>query len=377
MNVLMLNYEWPPIGGGGGQAHLNLVRQFAGREDLRADVLTCGLEPGLVTERFARNVTLYKVGIRKRDLHYWRRGEVLAWLFKASRHCRRMVRRSRYDLAHAFFGFPTGWLCYREAGRLPYIISLRGSDVPGYNTRLGLDYRLMKGLFRRIWSGAAVVVANSRGLQGLALQFTPGLDIGVIPNGIDTDRFHPPGKAGTAEPIQALTVCRLIGRKRIDLLIRAVAQAKERGLRVHLDIAGDGNLMGPLRQLANELNVADGVHFLGRVPAEQMPEVYRRNDLFVMSSAHEGMSNAMLEAMASGLPIVTTRCEGVDELIADNGVVVEGLPGLVQAIQTLAQDPARLREMAVASRRQAERFTWSAVADRYIEYYRQVLAQRG
>ena len=372
MNVLMLNYEWPPIGGGGGQAHLNLLRQYAGRKDLRVDVLSCGPEPGFVTERFAENVTLYKAGIRKRDLHYWRRGEVLTWMAKASWHCRRLVRRNHYDLAHAFFAFPTGWLCYRQAGRLPYILSLRGSDVPGYNARLGLDYRLMAGLFRRIWSGAAAVVANSHGLQSLALEFMPGLDIGVIPNGIDTERFHPVEGRDAAVPLQALTVCRLIGRKRIDLLIGAVARARELGLSIELTVAGDGNLMGQLQRLAKDLGVAERVHFMGGVPPEQMPQLYRQSDLFIMSSAHEGMSNAMLEAMASGLPIVTTRCEGVDELIADNGRVVDGPDGLVQALQALARDPGRRREMGAASRSQAERFTWSAVADRYVQYYQRV-----
>ncbi len=60
----------------------------------------------------------------------------------------------------------------------------------------------------------------------------------------------------------------------------------------------------------------------GRVGTDKMPDVYRQNNIFVSASMQEGMSNAMLEAMASGLPIITTRCEGVDELISDNGIVV-------------------------------------------------------
>ena len=78
MKVLMLNYEFPPIGGGAGKAHLCLLREFAGREDLEIDVLTSGPEPGFVVEEFSDNITIYKVGIHKRNLHYWRKVEVLA-----------------------------------------------------------------------------------------------------------------------------------------------------------------------------------------------------------------------------------------------------------------------------------------------------------
>jgi glycosyltransferase involved in cell wall biosynthesis len=374
----MLNYEFPPIGGGAGNAHLCLLRQYADNSDLRIDVLTSAPEPGFFTENFSKNITIYKVGLHKKNLHFWRKTEVIEWLLKARPCYRKLLRENDYDLVHAFFGFPTGWLCYRSRGKLPYIISLRGSDVPGYNIRLGLDYKLMTGLFRRIWSCAAAVVANSEGLRRLALEFMPTLDIGVIPNGIDTEKYYPSQKQEPAKPIKALAVCRLISRKRIDLLIEAVGQTRELGLDVRLNIAGEGNLMETLKKLANGLKAADRVIFMGRVPAEQMPDVYRDNDIFVMSSAHEGMSNAMLEAMASGLPIITTRCEGVEELVADNGVVVEQAQPeeIARAIKKLADNPQTLRQMSLASRQRAALYSWPSVAARYIRCYQQVLQSR-
>jgi glycosyltransferase involved in cell wall biosynthesis len=127
-----------------------------------------------------------------------------------------------------------------------------------------LDYRLLAGLFRRIWSGAAAVVANSKGLRKLALDFMPALEIKVIPNGIDIEKFKPPEEQIVKKPIQLLTACRLISRKRIDLLMKAAAQAKEFGLDIQLNIAGEGNLMEPLRKLANELGLADSAVFMGK-----------------------------------------------------------------------------------------------------------------
>ncbi|GAF99028.1 unnamed protein product, partial [marine sediment metagenome] len=85
----------------------------------------------------------------------------------------------------------------------------------------------------------------------------------------------------------------------------------------------------------------------------------------------EGMSNAMLEAMASGLPIITTRCEGVDELIADNGLVVEDANAeeIAKAVKALADDRQLYKQMSLAARRQAEQFTWGRVAEKYLALY--------
>jgi len=370
----MLNYEFPPIGGGGGQAHLNLLRQYAGRSDLTVDVLTCAPNPGLFTETFAQNVTIHKVGIRKKDLHYWRRTEVLTWLGRASRHYRRLIRRNDYDLAHAFFGFPTGWLCYWKADSLPYIISLRGSDVPGRHDRLKLDYKVLAPLMRAIWRKASGLVACSEGLKERALLFVPSARIHVIPNGVDLKRFKPAEGPRDQDTLRLLTVGRLSVTKRVEVLVDAIKVLHKDGMAVRLTVIGGGALETDLRRLVTQRGLDGLIEVKGRVESGQMPRLYQRHDVFISATMQEGMSNAMLEAMASGLPIITTRCEGVDELIADNGIVVDGPADLARAIETL--DPSRLRSMATASRRQAERFTWSAVADRYIEYYRQVLGRQ-
>ena len=414
MKVLMLNYEFPPIGGGGGHAHEQLLHQYAHRSELSVDVLTAGLpqgrQPSVIQnvgpnsgkplcrgvwqESIADNITLYKVPVHKKNLHYWRKVEVIEWLIRAGRLYRRLLRSGSYDLVHAFFAFPSGYLCWRSAKTVPYIISLRGSDVPGYNERLGLDYRLLSGLFRRIWSQAAHVVANSDGLRNLALQFMPALDIDVIPNGVDKTVYYPcdsrqsrqatdrsEGADSEKAPgrMRMLTTGRLIRRKRIDVLIDAVAAADRLGIAVELTIAGEGNLLEELRSTADQLGVLERVTFLGRVPREQIPDVYRSHDVFVMASTHEGMSNAMLEALACGLPIITTPCEGVAELVGDNGIIVEQATGeaIAQAIQQLTVDDASYERMRAAGRLRSEQFSWSVPAERYLSLYRDVAACTG
>jgi glycosyltransferase involved in cell wall biosynthesis len=375
MKILMLNYEFPPIGGGGGQAHRALLQQYARRQVLDVDVLTSAPQPGLFTEEFARNIRIHKVGIRKKDLHLWHRGEIIVWLAKAGSFYRGLLKESKYDLVHAFFGFPTGWLCYRTGKRLPYVISLRGSDVPGANARLKLDYRILGPLvFKPIWQKASALVACSEGLKARALQFLPSAEIQVIPNGVDLQRFCPAQNQTDSRELRLLTVGRLSVTKRLPLLLEMIELLRAEGGQAHLTVVGGGALEAELRQQLGERSLRDAVTLLGRREGSEMPEIYRQHDLFVSASMQEGMSNAMLEAMASGLPIVTTRCEGVDELIGDNGLVVEDArpKTLAAAIRRLVEDPALRQAMSVAARKKAESFGWDKVAEAYLRLYAKV-----
>ncbi|MGD2094347.1 MAG: glycosyltransferase family 4 protein [Phycisphaerales bacterium] len=374
MKILMLNYEFPPIGGGAANAHRCLLQQYAGNNDLKIDVLTSAPEPGFFEEAFAENINIYKVGIHKKQLHFWRKAEIIEWLFKARSHYHRLLRENNYDLAHAFFGFPTGWLCYRTAKKLPYIISLRGSDVPGQHARLKLDYKILAPVFRAIWKNAAILVTPSEGLKDRALKFLPSVDIDVIPNGVDLDRFKPAESPNESETLRLLTVGRLSVTKRVDILIEAVRILHEAGRKVHFTVVGGGAMQEKLRQTVKENNIDNIIEITGRLNNDAMPEVYRNNDVLISASLQEGMSNAMLEALGSGLPIITTPCEGVDELIADNGIVVgrANADEIAEAVKKLADDPQARKQMSLAARKQAEQFTWAGSAEQYLSLYKKI-----
>jgi glycosyltransferase involved in cell wall biosynthesis len=367
----MLNYEFPPIGGGAANAHLCLLKQYAGMDGLKVDVLTSAPEPGFFQERLSENITIYKVGVHKKSLHFWRKSEVMEWLIKAPSHYRRLLEDNSHDLVHAFFGFPTGWLCYRTAGRLPYVISLRGSDVPGKHGRLQLDYKILGPAFKGIWKKAAGLVACSEGLKNRALRFLPSVSIDVIPNGVELERFRPAEGGKISSELRLLTVGRLSVTKRVEILIEAAEILHRAGGNVRFTIVGGGGLEEGLRRVVSEHNLSGIVEMTGRISSERMPEVYRQNYIFVSATMQEGMSNAMLEAMASGLPIITTRCEGVEELIVDNGTVVEeaNARALADGIKSLADDEESYAAMRSAARRRAEEFSWKNMAQRYIQYY--------
>ncbi|MGA2323255.1 MAG: glycosyltransferase family 4 protein [Sedimentisphaerales bacterium] len=378
MKVLMINYEFPPIGGGAGKAHLAILKRYAGNSDLQVDVLASAPKPGFMVQKLSDNVTIYTVGVHKKNLHYWRKIEVVEWVLKATPPYRRLLKENRYDLVHAFFGLPTGWLCYRTANRLPYIISLRGSDVPGGHARLQFEYKLLGPLLKRIWTDASALVACSDGLKNRAMRFLPSANIDIIPNGIDLDKFHPASSRELSGELKLLTVGRLSVTKRFEMLVEAVEILSKQGKNVRLTISGGGGLLAELKNLVEQKKLTYIINLTGRIESEKMPDVYRQHDMFVSASMQEGMSNAMLEAMASGLPIVTTRCEGVDELISDNGIVVgkDSAETIAEAINNLAENKQAYGTVCALARRRAENFGWDKVADGYIKLYQRVLGKK-
>ncbi|MCH9022594.1 MAG: hypothetical protein IID32_07495, partial [Planctomycetes bacterium] len=123
MKLLMLNYEFPPIGAGAANAHLQLLTQFTQHHDLTVDVLTSGMRTSLLREKFSETITIHKVPLHKKDLHYWRKIEVLEWLYKAKKIYHALLAENTYDLVHAFFGFP-----FPNSGRNIVAVNIQSHD---------------------------------------------------------------------------------------------------------------------------------------------------------------------------------------------------------------------------------------------------------
>jgi len=377
LRVLMLNYEFPPIGGGTGTACRELLRAFEGVGGLGVDLVTAGLEANAKVENVSHSIVVHRVPVGKRDLQFWRAGEVLRWTWRARRLAGELIGRTRYDLCHCWAGWPPGLLGYAFRRRLPYLVSLRGSDVPGYNARLSLlDPLLFRRLSRRVWREAAAVVAVSDELRRLALRTMPSLDVSVIPNAVDGARFTPGAPAGG---FTILFVGRLIPRKGVGDLVRAFRVIADRVPGARLVVVGEGPDEGALQARVRRDGLEGLVTFLGPVANEDLPPIYRSAKVFVLPSHREGMPNVLLEAMASGLPVVTTAAAA--EIIDGNGLLVEpgDATGIADAVLRYAGDEDMRRAHGRRSRAIAESMSWDSVARWHLGIYRQMTgaARRG
>jgi 1,2-diacylglycerol 3-alpha-glucosyltransferase len=206
----------------------------------------------------------------------------------------------------------------------------------------------------------------------------------VISNGVDAERYH--SSNGREHEIEnrytlpsaprLLFVGRLAKDKKIDLLIQAMAQLDHQHS-AHLLIVGRGDDRARLEEMVEELEVGERVHFLGFVPEEDLPAIYRASDLFTIASICEVQSIPTLQAAVSGLPIVAVDAAALPELVEDHGngrlVPPDDPQAISEAVRFILEDPQRKKSFGQASleigRPHAEVFTFQ----QYDAFYRQMV----
>lgn len=374
MRILMLNCEFPPIGGGAANMNWYFLKEVAKHHDVEIDLITSGLNHTTINHDFGSNINIRKVNVWKKNLHHWTLREMMIYTIKAYFIASRLMLKNKYDLVHAVFGFPSGLIAYLLRKKVPYVVSMRGSDVPFFNTRFTFGYKLIGPLIKKIWASASALTANSKGLKELALLTDPQIDIRVIPNGVDNNEFSPL-VAESGKGTRLLTVARLINRKGIDYLIRSLSDLKDTIPDLSLTIVGSGNKQTELEALVKKRELSDSVKFLGEVPHNELAAIYSSHDVFILPSFNEGMSNAMLEAMASGLPIVTTETGGTMEMLNGNAVIIEkgSSDSIRDALRTILPDKEKLNEMKRLSLERAKDFSWSKTVHEYFDFYDEAL----
>lgn len=302
---------------------------------------------------------------------------------------RRLCKRRSFDLVHAHWIVPNGVVGLALDDAAPLAIGLHGSDV------FMAEKPLVRPLVRRSLDRAALLTGCSPELvdRVCALGF-PAERSRVIPYGVDVETFSPdPARGGRwrrelgipPEARLVLTVGRMVSKKGYDVLVEALPAVLEADPAVHFVFAGDGDRREEWRR--QSIGWSDRVHFPGAVLRDRLPDLYRAADLFVLPAIHDrqgnvdGLPNVILEAMASGLPVVASAISGIPLAVRDGcegRLVAEKDPeDLAAGLLDLLRDGDRLEAMGVAARRRAEEeLTWDQVAARYRRAYLEVLEER-
>lgn len=359
MKILMLNYEYPPLGGGAANANKYILKEMSKR-GIQVDLVTSSRD-SYKEEKSLENVRVIRLDVGKKELCHWSQVEIIKYTLRGLLKSWKLNKENDYDLIHAWFGIPCGLMA--KMLRKPYIVALRGSDVPGYNSRFYWQYKLLKPVIKSVWNSSEHVIPNSEGLEELAKK-TSDVEMKVIPNGVCTDEFIP--DYSNDGDLRILTVTRLVERKRVQDLIKSL-----KGLDAELIVIGEGHKRDDLEKLAKDLDVEGKVSFKGYIQHDELPEYYSSADVFILPSLNEGMSNTVLEALASGLPIIVTQTGGTEELVDGNGFVVDkkSPEQINNALKTYRDDQKLLEVHGKASRNIAEDMSWKNVADQYIEIY--------
>jgi sugar transferase (PEP-CTERM/EpsH1 system associated) len=289
----------------------------------------------------------------------------------------RLFRRERPDIVHTHaWGTLLEGLVAARLARIPVVVHGEHGTLQlrGYQKRLQ----------RFAWGRADRVLSVSSRLADRMARETgfPADRIHTIRNGVDLSRFGSRSRDAARRtvgiPPDALvvgTVGRLVPVKDQRTLIEAAARLRQSGVHLTVVIAGDGPLRSDLETAAQALGIADRVRLLGHFA--EIETVLSSLDVFALPSVSEGLSNTILEAMASGIPVVATRVGGAEELVADEetGLLVPAgdAEAMAAAIGSLLADPARRSAMGRAARARAKTgFSLPSVLQRYEQMYLQL-----
>jgi len=379
VKLLLVNYEFPPVGGGAANATAFLARALVAQGHA-VTVLTAafGAQRRAAAEA---GVEMVRVRSLRRSADRSNPLEMLSFLVAALIPALRLARRRRFDASIAFFTIPSGpiaWLLRLALG-IPYLVSLRGGDVPGFVPEIDGIHRLIAPLRRAVLRRACAIVANSDSLARLSESSDP-FPVKVIPNGVDPLAFAPDGGVERAaeNEFRILFVGRLHSQKNVGALLEsAAALAALPGPPVVVEIVGDGPERTALAKLAERTGAARVLRWHGWLDKQQVLACYQRAHVFVNPSRYEGMPNTVLEAMACAVPVVASRIGGNEDL------VVEGETGflfdlaaprqLTEALQRMRLDPSLGPRLGACGRQRViDGFSWSRVA----EHYARLLAPR-
>jgi glycosyltransferase involved in cell wall biosynthesis len=372
MRILLVSYEYPPVGAGAATAGGAIAKALT-ELGHRIIVLT-GRFKGLPPRYEDQGIIIHRIPSLRRRMDRSHVLEMASFLAAGLLFAPTLIRAHRVEGAIVFFSVPCGpigllgrWMC-----GLPYIISLRGGDVPGAEPSLNFLHRFLRPIRRTVLKNSIAIVANSNGLRKMAETADP-FPVRVIPNGVDTEFFTPlPSKpARNNSVLRILFVGRFRQQKNLSFLFRQVAQLPPATFELHL--VGDGPEKQRLEGLARKLGIASAVTWHGWISPGALPQIYQSADCLVNPSLYEGMSNVVLEAMACGVPVIASRVPGNDELVldGDTGFLFDlrEPAALVSALAEL-RDAGLRRRMGTSARNQAANFcSWNNVARQYVELF--------
>lgn len=367
MKILCMTYEYPPIGGGANVAH-PLAATLVSRGH-SVEVVTSGM-PGLPQTETVDGVNIHRVRCLRRHRHYTTATELTTWVWPAYRKALELSGEHQFDINHTHFAVPSGlvsWLLYRKTG-LPYITTIHGSDVPGYNPdRFRIAHCLIHPVWKKVVGNSAKVVSASHFLKKL-LQSHIDVPVDIIRNGY-AERFGAGLSSGKKNRI--LVVTRMFPRKGVQHFVEALGGLKHDW---EVVIAGDGPYLPHLKARVKRTGL--DVKFVGFVQGETLTELYATSKIFVFPSLQENFPTVLLEAMEAGCAIVTTDSDGCGEVVGDAGIATtpERADQIRNALVLLMGDEERIAMYGARGRERIKRFRWTRISAQYERVIQQVVA---
>ena len=344
--ILMLNYEFPPLGGGASPVSYEIAKGYV-KLGHSVDVVTMGFK-GLPSFEKKDGINIYRVKClrtKKEICHPW---EQLTYIISAKRFLKQHMKTHSYDINHTHFIIPTGiislWL--KKKYNLPYIVTSHGSDVLGYNNKRSFKYiyPLVKKQWKEVIREAKIIITPSNFLKTKIKELTKEGKFKVIPNGIDKNKFKPMKKEK-----KILVVARLFENKGVQDILDALKpisyELKQKVWKV--DIVGEGPYRNFLENKSKRNNLEDLVKFHGWIDnnSKKMKELYGKASIFISASWFESFGLVILEAMQAECYCLVSDIPGYKQLDLgkEHYFKLKNLEDLMDKIKILVTNRTKLK----------------------------------
>ncbi|MEM2130930.1 MAG: glycosyltransferase family 4 protein [Candidatus Woesearchaeota archaeon] len=385
MKILVLNYEFPPLGGGSSPITKDLAIEIS--KENKIDLITMNFNGLKKQEAINENFFVYRVNCFRTKKEKSTFLEMLSFLMPAYLKAKELIKKSikenkKYDLIHCHFIFPTGIIAYliKKKFKIPYIITSHGSDVPNYNPdRFKLLHFLLKPFWKKILNESEKIICPSERLKKLILfsQDNKKKDITekkivVIPNALNLTKR----KINLEKKEKIILYAgRLFQRKGVQYLINAFDLLNTSNTKKSKDwklfISGDGDYKKELEKIANKTKSKNKIKFLGWLDKESLYKLYEKSSIFVLPSSEESFGMVLIEAMMFGNAIITTKATGTEEVVYNSGLLINKDEKIIEKelkekLESLINDKLLLNNYQKKSLTRAQNFSLSKISKKYI-----------
>lgn len=367
MKILILNYEFPPLGGGGGRVSRDLAEEWA-KNGHTVGIITSHFK-GLSKHNTETGIDIYRVPILGRKSVYSATTlSMLSFLFSGFFKGVGLCRRNKYDIINTYFAIPTGPLgvILSKIFKVKHFLNILGGDIynPNYKIEPHKNF-ILKKVIKWVLNNSIEVIADSQDIKNKADEFyKPNKNIRVIPIGFKQFNFRKttrPELHLDNNKFYLISVGRLIPRKRIDRIIQIISKFTDPN--IELLIIGQGPEKQKLENLVSKLKIKDRVYFLGYVSEEKKYQYLSCANVFVSTSEHEGFGINFQEALSCGLPIIATNCGGISEMsTTDNIFIAANIDEFVLNIQKIKNINHDFKKTNI--------FNSEAIANKYLNIFR-------
>lgn len=370
MNILVLNYEFPPLGGGAAPVSQDLAIQLSGRGH-NVTVVTMGYGDLSETE-VLEGVQVYRLKCWRKFKGVCRPWEQFTYLQAVRKFMKRYTKDHKFDVCHAHFVIPTGevakWV--KKKYGIPYIVTAHGSDVEGHQRKKSMIimHRILRNAWRKIVREAAAVVAPSTYLMDLMSRNYSCGRYTYIPNGIDYRRFHTISRQEEKEKI-ILVMGRLQQFKNVQMIIEALSMV-ELG-EWNVEILGEGPYYETLNRMVMMAGLEKKVKFRGWLDhgSDEHLNYLKKASIYISASQFENCPMSVIESIAAGCRPLLSDIPAHRQLVSEDQYYfqVSNVRQLAEKIEEYIQGKEYIQKMDM------EGYDWGNIVIQYEELLKKVI----